>query len=60
MFLIICVKDRKQLLGKIVGCGDLDTSQMTLSEYGQNLDKLSINEQNMLLLRINKYVFYND
>ena len=38
-FLTVCVKDRKQLLGKIVGCGDFDTPQMMLSEYGIILDK---------------------
>ena len=38
-FITICIKDRKELLGKIVGCGDFDAPQMILSEYGQILEK---------------------
>ncbi len=38
-FLTICVKDRKYLLGKIVGCGDFDAPQMILSKYGEILDR---------------------
>lgn len=37
-FLTICVKDKKCLLGKIVGCGDFDAPQMELSTYGKILD----------------------
>ncbi len=32
-FLTICVKDKRELLGQIVGCGDFDAPQMRLSEY---------------------------
>ncbi|MDO5477690.1 MAG: transposase [Clostridia bacterium] len=38
-FITICVKDKKCILGKIVGDGDFDVPQMILSEYGVILDK---------------------
>ncbi len=38
-FITICVKDRKSLLGEIVGGGDFDTPKMMLSVYGKILDK---------------------
>ena len=55
-FLTVCVKDRKQLLGKIVGCGDFDAPQMILSEYGQILDKYMIMPNHFhLILKIKDY-----
>ncbi len=38
-FLTVCVKDRKPVLGKIVGCGDFDAPRMVLSDYGKILDE---------------------
>ena len=43
-FITICVKSRKQMLGKIVGCGDFDAPQMELSEYGQNIWRRSFHD----------------
>ena len=55
-FLTICVKDRKQLLGKIVGCGDFDAPKMILSEYGRILDKYIIMPNHFhLILNITDY-----
>ena len=56
-FLTICVKDRKQLLGKIVGGGDFDAPQMLLSEYGQILDKnIKLMNEKYPHIKIDKYV----
>ncbi len=56
-FLTICVKDRKQLLGKIVGGGDFDTPQMILSEYGAILDKyINLMNEKYSHIKIDKYV----
>ncbi len=38
-FITVCVKNRKQILGEIVGCGDFDAPQMVLSEYGKILNR---------------------
>ena len=38
-FITICTKDRKCVLGNIVGYGDFDVPHMFLSEYGQILNK---------------------
>ena len=56
-FLTICVKDKKQLLGRIVGCGDFDTPKMELSKYGMILDKfiLLMNEK-YSHIKVDKYV----
>ena len=56
-FLTICVKEEKHLLGKIVGCGDFDTPQMILSEYGEILNKyiLLMNEK-YSHIKVDKYV----
>ena len=54
-FLTICVKGRKQLLGKIVGCGD--TPQMILYEYGQILEKyIKLMNEKYSHINIDKYV----
>ncbi len=56
-FVTICVKGRKQLLGKIVGCGDFDTPQMILSGYGQILDKyIKMMNEKYPHIKIDKYV----
>ena len=56
-FLTICVKGRKQLLGKIVGCGDFDTPQMILSEYGQILDRyIKLMNKKYYHIKADKYV----
>ena len=56
-FITICVKDKRQLLGKILGGGDFDAPQMILSKYGQILDK-HINLMNIKhdYIKIDKYV----
>jgi putative transposase len=38
-FITICVKDRRQLLGKVVGGADHSTPYVLLSEYGMVADK---------------------
>ncbi len=38
-FITICVKERKNLLGRIVGNGACDIPQMKLSEKGQVLER---------------------
>ena len=38
-FLTVCVKNKKKLLGEIVGCGDFDAPKMILSKRGKILDK---------------------
>ena len=56
-FLTVCVKGRKQLLGKIVGCGDFDAPQMILSEYGIILDKhIKLMNGKYSHISIDKYV----
>ena len=56
-FITVCVKERKKLLGKIVGCGDFDTPQIMLSRYGQILDKyLMLMNQKYPHIKIDKSV----
>ncbi len=56
-FLTVCVKDRKHLLGKIVGCGDFDAPQMILSEYGAILNKyINLMNNKYSHIKIDKYV----
>lgn len=38
-FLTVCIKDKKCILGRIVGGGDLDAPQMILSECGMITEK---------------------
>ncbi len=56
-FLTVCTKDKEQLLGKIVGCGDFDTPQMILSEYGKILDKyINMMDEKYPHIRLEKYI----
>ena len=56
-FITVCVKDRKQLLGKIVGCGNFDAPKMLLSEYGQILEKyINLMNEKYPHINIDKYV----
>ena len=56
-FITICTKNRKQLLGKIVGYGDFDVPHMNLSEYGEILDKyIKLMNNKYLHLKIDKYI----
>ena len=56
-FLTICVKNRNHLLGKIVGCGNFDTPQMILSEYGKILDKyINLMSEKYSHITVDKYV----
>lgn len=56
-FITICTKDRKHLLGKIVGCGDFDAPQMILSDYGNILDKyINLMNKKYSHIKIDKYV----
>ena len=56
-FLTICVKDRMQLLGKIVGCGDFDAPTMMLSEKGRILDKyIKLMSERYSHIKVDKYV----
>ncbi len=55
-FLTVCVKNKIQMLGEIVGCGDFDAPQMKLSKYGQILDKyIKIISEKYSHIKIDKY-----
>ncbi len=56
-FITICVKDKKCLLGKIVGGGDFDAPQIQLSSYGYILDKhILLMDKKYPHIKIDKYV----
>ncbi len=56
-FLTVCVKDRRQLLGEIVGRGDFDAPKMVLSAHGDVLDRyIRTMSRQSSLLTIDKYV----
>ena len=56
-FITICVKDRKHLLGKIVGCGDFDAPKMMLSGYGQIINKhINLINEKYSHISVDKYV----
>lgn len=56
-FVTICVKNRKQLLGNIVGDGDFDVPQMILSKYGMVLEKyINLMNEKYSHIKIDKYV----
>ncbi len=56
-FITVCVKDRKNLLGNIVGTGVLDGPQNILSNYGKIAEKHIIKINNFYdYLSIEKYV----
>ncbi len=38
-FLTVCTKDKKCILGRVVGDGVLDVPQMILSDYGKTVDR---------------------
>lgn len=60
-FVTVCVKDRKNLLGEVVGCGDFDTPQVKLSEYGQILEKyVEIMTKKYTHIKVDKYVIMPD
>ena len=56
-FITVCTKDRKQLFGQIVGCGDFDAPKMSLSDYGEILNKHLIRMGNRYsYIKIDNYV----
>ena len=56
-FITICVKDRKNKLGRIVGCGDFDAPQMVLSAHGRILDKyIRLMNEKYTHIQVDKYV----
>ncbi len=56
-FITMCVKNKENLLGEIVGCGDFDTPQMILSEYGKILHKyIVMMNQKYSHIKIDKYI----
>lgn len=56
-FLTVCTKNRKQLFGKIVGCGDFDAPQIMLSDYGKILDKyIRLMSDKYTHISVDKYV----
>lgn len=56
-FITVCVKNKKWLLGRVVGCGDFDAPEMVLSEYGKILDrKLNLMNEKYHHIKIDKYV----
>ncbi len=56
-FVTVCVKNKKTLLGRIVGGGGSDTPQMVLSVHGQILDKyINLMDKKYSHIKIDKYV----
>ena len=56
-FITVCTKDKKCLLGKIVGDGDFDVPRMKLSEYGQIVDKyINFMNNKYFYISVDKYV----
>lgn len=56
-FITVCVKDKKHLLGRIVGFGDFDEPQMMLSECGEILDrKINLMDAKYSHMNVDKYV----
>ncbi len=56
-FITVCTKDKKHLLGEIVGCGDFDTPQMILSSYGKILERnINIMNEKHSYINVDKYV----
>lgn len=56
-FVTVCVKNRVNLLGRIVGCGDFDAPKMELSEKGKILDKyITFMSKKYSHITIEKYV----
>ena len=56
-FITVCVRNRKELLGRIVGCGDFDAPEMVLSEYGQILDRyINFMNQKYWHIKVEKFV----
>ena len=56
-FVTVCVKNKKALLCRIVGCGDFDAPQMILSEYGRTLDEcINLMNNNCSHICVDKYV----
>jgi len=60
-FVTVCVKDRKNLLGEVVGCGDFDTPQVKLSERGQVLKKyIEMMSEKYTYIKVDKYAIMPD
>ena len=56
-FITVCVKNKRWLLGRVVGCGDFDAPEMVLSEYGTILNKnLQLMDKKYQHIKIDKYV----
>ena len=55
-FLTICISDRKCILGKIVGGGDLDAPQMVLSHIGRVVQQNIEVSRQIPNIRVDKYV----
>ncbi len=56
-FVTVCVRNKKQLLGSIVGCGDFDTPQMILSDFHKILEKhITLMNRKYPHIKIDKYV----
>ncbi len=56
-FVTVCVKDKKQILGEIVGGGDFDAPQMMLSYYGRILDRyIVLMDKKYDYISVDKYV----
>lgn len=55
-FVTICTKDRKEILGEIVGGGTLDATKMNLSPIGQIVEKYIESTERIKSVRVDKYV----
>ena len=55
-FITVCTKDKKCILGKIVGGGALDAPQMQLSDYGMIVEKYIRSGERVSGVCVDKYV----
>ncbi len=56
-FVTVCTKEKRHLLGKIVGFGVYDEPKMTLSEYGKILDKhIKLMDEKYPHIKVHKYI----
>ncbi len=55
-FVTICTKDKKAILGEIVGGGTLDAPKINLSPIGQIVDKYILSTNKINSVKVDKYV----
>ncbi len=55
-FITICTQEKKNILSRIVGGGDLDAPQISLSPIGQIVEQYILSSEQISGLHIDKYV----